>query len=273
MVVWANGMLYDDPSEAKVIATDHGLVVGDGAFEALKVTEAGPFAVQRHLNRLSRSAAALGLPAPDHARIREAINAVLEGREFTHGRVRITYTGGPGPLGSQPAYGPPTLVVAVEVTDPPPASTAIATAPWTQNERGALTGVKSTSYAGNVRALAFATHRGATEAIFLNTAGNVCEGTGANIFFVVDGTVITPPLSSGPLAGITREVILEWCEVEERDLTLAEAKAADEIFITSSLRDVQTVYRWDEMSCSLSHPVTDEVAATFAKQSAANVDP
>ena len=272
-MVWVNGTLHDDPGEAKVMATDHGLVVGDGAFEVIKVTEAGPFAVQRHLNRLSRSAAALGLPAPDHSRIRAAIDAVLDGWEFSHGRVRITYTGGPGPLGSQPAYGPPTLVVAVEVTDPPPAATAIVTVPWTRNEHGALTGVKSTSYAENVKALAFATQRGATEAIFLNTAGNVCEGTGANIFFVVDGTVMTPPISSGPLAGITREVILEWCDVEERDFTLAEAKAADEVFLTSTLRDVQAVYRWDEMSCGLSHPVTDQVAATFAERSSAVVDP
>jgi branched-chain amino acid aminotransferase len=273
IVVWANDMLYDDFRDAKIVATDHGLVAGDGVFEAMRVTQDGPFAVQRHLNRLSRSAAALGLPPPDHARIRAAIDAVLGGQVISHGRLRITYTGGPGPLGSHSAYGPPTLVVAVEVTEPPPPSTTIITAPWTRNERGALSGVKSTSYAENVRALALATSKGATEAIFLNTAGNVCEGTGTNIFFVIDGTVLTPPLSSGPLAGITREVILEWCDVEERDLTLADAKAADEVFVTSSLRDVQAVHRWDALSCSLSHPLTDQVAATFAKQSFANLDP
>ena len=81
--------------------TDHGLVVGDGVFEALKVTPAGPFAVQRHLNRLSRSAAALNLPAPDHGLIREGIAAVLDGWPEPEGKIRITYTGGEGPLGSQ----------------------------------------------------------------------------------------------------------------------------------------------------------------------------
>jgi len=273
MVVWANGTLYEDPRDAMITATDHGFVAGDGVFETMRVTQEGPFAVQRHLNRLSRSAAVLGLPAPDHSRIHAAIDAALAGQAIGHGRLRITYTGGPGPLGSQPAYGPPALVVAVEATEPPAPSTAVMTVPWTRNEHGALAGVKSTSYAENVRALAFATSRGATEGIFLNTAGNVCEGSGANIIFVVNGTVITPPLGSGPLAGITREVILEWCEVEERDLPLAEAKAADEVFITSSLRDVQAVHRWDEMSCAPSHPVTDQVAATFAKQSLSNLDP
>jgi branched-chain amino acid aminotransferase len=273
LTVWVNGVRYESQSAATVPATDHGLVVGDGVFEALKVTRAGPFAVQRHLNRLSRSAAAMGLPAPDHARIRAAIEEVLDDREFDHGRIRIVYTGGMGPLSSSAAYGPPTLVVAAEPVELPAAFTSIVTAPWTGNERGALSGVKSTSYAENVRTLAYATRRRATEAIFLNTEGNVCEGTGTNIFVVMDGTIVTPPLSSGPLAGITREVIMEWCDVEERDFTLTEAMVAKEVFITSSLRDVQAVHRWDEIDLGTSHPMTDHIAATFAERSSAVIDP
>src|SRR5215208_7621464 len=273
LTVWVNGVRYESQSAATVPATDHGLVVGDGVFEALKVSRAGPFAVQRHLNRLSRSAAAMGLPAPDHAGIRAAIEEVLDGRGFDHGRLRITYTGGIGPLSSSAAYGSPTLVVAAGPEEPPAAFTSIVTAPWTRNERGALSGVKSTSYAENVRTLAYATSRGATEAIFLNTEGNVCEGTGTNTFVVIDGTIITPPLTSGPLAGITREVLLEWCDVEERDFTLAEAMAADEVFITSSLRDVQAVHRWDGADVGRSHPMTDRIATTFAEQSSTVLDP
>jgi len=271
--VWVNGVRYESQSAATVPATDHGLVVGDGVFEALKVTHAGPFAVQRHLNRLSRSAAAMGLPAPDHARIRAAIEEVLDGREFDHGRLRITYTGGLGPLSSSAAYGPPTLVVAAGPAELPAAFTSIVTAPWTRNEHGALSGVKSTSYAENVRTLAYATRRRATEAIFLNTEGNVCEGTGTNIFVVMDGTILTPPLSSGPLAGITREVIMDWCDVEERDFTLTEAMAAEEVFITSSLRDVQAVHRWDETDLRTFHPMTDHIATAFAERSSAVIDP
>jgi branched-chain amino acid aminotransferase len=271
--VWVNGVRYDNRSDATISATDHGVVVGNGVFETLKVTDAGPFGVQRHLNRLSRSAAAMGLPAPDHPQIRAAINEVLDDREFSHGRLRITYTGGLGPLNSGAPHGPATLVVAVEPAELPAESTAVVTAPWTRNEHGALSGVKSTSYAENVRALAYATSRGATEAIFLNTEGNVCEGTGTNTFVVIDGTIITPPLSSGPLAGITREVILEWCDVEERDFTLAEAMAADEVFITSSLRDVQAVHLWDETDLGTFHQMTDRIATTFAEQSSADLDP
>ena len=252
---------------------DHGLLVGDGVFETLKVTERGAFAVRRHLNRLSRSAAALHLPPPDHGRIREAIDAVIDGRDFPRGKLRITYTGGNGPLGSEAAYGPPTLLAALAPADPAAPITSIVTAPWTRNERGALAGVKSTSYAENVRTLGYAAERQASEAIFLNTAGHVCEGTGTNIFLVFGDTIVTPPLSSGPLAGITRELIMEWSPVEERDLTEEETKRADEVFITSSMRDVQRIERWDDLIFSPARPTTEAVATAFAERSQADLDP
>ena len=194
----------------------------------------------------------MGLPAPDHG---------------------LVYTGGEGPLGSGPAYGPPTLVVAVEPPDPYPATTAIVTAPWRRNENGALIGVKSTSYAENVRGLAYAASRGASEAIFLNTAGDVCEGTGTNIFFVFGDQIVTPPLSAGPLAGITRELLLEWLEIQEQNVTPEVSEIADEVFLTSSLRDVQGVERWDDRSLPASRPVTEQLAALFLQRSIDQLDP
>ena len=271
--IWLNGRLYDDPQQATIAGTDHGVVVGDGVFETLKVTELGAFAVRRHLNRLNRSAAALALPPPDHGQIRDAIGQVLDGRDFPRGKLRITYTGGRGPLGSEAAYGPPTLIIMLAPADVSPTLTSIVTAPWRRNEHGALAGVKSTSYAENVRGLGYAAKRGASEAIFLNTAGHVCEGTGTNIFMVFGDAIVTPPLSAGPLAGITRELIMEWSRVEERDLTLDEAKSADEVFITSSMRDVQGVERWDSHSFSPARPVTHRYAAIFAERSEADLDP
>ena len=271
--IWLNGRLYEDPHQATVAGTDHGLVVGDGVFETLKVTERGAFAVRRHLNRLNRSAAALGLPEPDHGQIREAIDAVLDGRDFPRGKLRIIYTGGRGPLGSEAAYGPPTIIIMLAPVDVSPRLTSIVTAPWTRNEHGALAGVKSTSYAENVRGLGYAANHDASEAIFLNTAGHVCEGTGTNIFVVFGDKVITPPLTSGPLAGVTRELIMEWSTVEQGDLTLDEAKRADEVFITSSMRDVQGVEQWDDQTFGPAHPFTRAVAATFAERSEADLDP
>ncbi len=270
--VWVNGHLYADPSEARVAVTDHGLVVGDGVFEALKVTSAGAFAPRRHLARLDRSAAAMGLPAPDHRVVRSAMEQLLDGQSLTLGKIRITYTGGRGPLGSGAAYGPQTLVVALDSAEAPAPAATVVTAPWSRNEHGALAGVKSTSYAENVRSLAYAVARGGSEAVLLNTAGLVCEGTGSNLFAVIGGTVVTPPLSAGPLAGITRELLLEWCPVEERDLAPDEAMGADEVFLTSSLRDVQPVGRWDGVTFG-SHPVTDRIATTFAERSGADPDP
>jgi branched-chain amino acid aminotransferase len=133
--------------------------------------------------------------------------------------------------------------------------------------------VKSTSYAENVRGLRYAANHDASEAIFLNTGHHVCEGTGTNIFLVFGDTVITPPLSAGPLAGVTRELIMEWSAVEQRDLTLDEAKRADEVFITSSMRDVQGVEQWDDQTFRPAHLVTRAVAATFTERSEADLDP
>jgi branched-chain amino acid aminotransferase len=272
-VVWIDGRLYADAREATVGATDHGLVVGDGVFEALKVTPAGPFALRRHLDRLARSAAAMGLPAPDRDAVRAGVDAVLADRPFAQGKVRITYTGGDGPLGSQAAYGHPTLVVAAAPTTVPPASTDVVTAPWRRNEHGALTGVKSTSYGENVRGLAYAQEHGCGETIFLNTAGDVCEGTGTNVFCVFGDEVVTPPLAAGPLAGVTRELLLEWVPVTVRDLTLAEALTADEVFLTSSLRDVQLVERWDGHAFTGLGATSARVAGVFAERSGADLDP
>ena len=271
--IWIDGVTYTDPADARVSAIDHGIVVGDGVFEALKVTPAGPFAVRRHLERLSRSAAALGLPEPDHAFLRAGIDATLAGRTWDEGKIRITYTGGAGPLGSGPASGPPLSIVAAEPRDVYEPVTAIVTAPWTRNTSGAMTGVKTTSYGENVRGLAFADERDATEAIFVNTDGHVCEGTGSNIFFVFGDQITTPPLSAGPLAGITRELLLEWLDVEETTLSYEQALRADEVFITSSLRDVQAVNNWDGHDLAAIGPRTAEAAKVFAENSQADLDP
>ena len=271
--IWVNGRLYEDPAEATLPATDHGVVVGNGIFESLRVTYAGVFAVTRHLDRLTRSARALGLPDPDHGAVREGIAAVVAGRSYPFGKLRITYTGGLGPLSSKAAYGPSTLVVAADAADPPTETTDVVTAPWTRNERGALAGVKSTSYAENVRALAYATDRSASEAILINTAGNVCEGTGSNIFLVFGSEVVTPPLAAGPLAGITRQLLLEWVPIAEADVRAEDAVRADEVFLTSSLRDVQPVRAWDGVVREVPGPHTALVAKIFGERAANELDP
>jgi branched-chain amino acid aminotransferase len=279
--LWVDGVL-GGPEDARVAATDHGLTVGDGVFETCKVVDGRPFALTRHLRRLARSAAVLGLEVPQDAVLRRAVDDVLVAHQeregdVTLGRLRLTLTGGPGPLGSERAPGTGTLVVAVTATAPWPADIAVATVPWARNERSAIAGAKTTSYAENVVALAEAKRRGAHEALFANTTGRLCEGTGSNVI-VLDGDVLaTPPLASGCLAGITRELLLEWAAEEglpvvERDLPVDVLATAPDVLLTSSTRDVQPVAVVDGRAVPGSE-LGRAAAAMFAARAAKDLDP
>ncbi len=273
MKVWLDGLVVD-ADQARVSAFDHGLTVGDGVFETMKVTRGVPFALSRHLERLARSAAGLALEPPTADALRSAVKEALAANVAEDvGRLRITVTGGPGPLGSDRGVGGPTLLIACSAAKPWPPSTVLITVPWPRNERSAIAGVKTTSYAENVVALAFAHARGASEALFLNTQGYVCEGTGSNVFAVVGGRLVTPPLSSGCLAGVTRELVIEWCDVEEVDLTASDLATAEEIFVTSSTRDVHPVHALDGRELSLPGPLTLSSMETFAEHEAKDQDP
>ncbi|MEW2120393.1 aminodeoxychorismate lyase [Streptomyces sp. NPDC005474] len=273
MKLWLDGGLRDTES-ARVSVFDHGLTVGDGIFETVKAVDGRPFALTRHLDRLTRSARGLGLPDPDLDEVRRACTAVLDANPMALGRLRITYTGGHGPLGSDRGEHGPTLIVAVGETARRPDSTAVITVPWTRNERGAVTGLKTTSYAENVVALAKAREQGASEALFGNTVGRLCEGTGSNVFVVLDGELHTPPLASGCLAGITRALVVEWTGAKETDLPLDVLESADEIFLTSTLRDVQAVGRVDERQLpGVPGPVTAKAMRVFDERAGDDLDP
>ncbi len=260
---------------AVISVLDHGFTVADGVFETMKVTAAGPFALTRHLRRLSQSARALGLPTPDLDVVRGAVEAVASGGSdlAPPGRLRITYTGGIAPLGSDRGDAVPSLVVALAPATPWPDTTTVSTVPWTRNERSAIAGVKSTSYAENVVALNFAHERNASEAVFANSRGELCEGTGTNVFVVVDGRVLTPPLSSGCLAGITRELVLEWFGADEVTVPADALFTADEVFVTSSTRNVHPVVRVDDRSWPGAGPVSRDLRAAFDARAAADIDP
>ncbi len=273
MRTWVNGRLLD-ADDATVSVFDHGLTVGDGVFETLKVVRGVPFALTRHLARLRASAAGLGLTAPADADVRAAVTEVLGAHDQAEvGRLRITLTGGRGPLGSDRGSAGPTLVVAVSAASPWPATTRLAGVPWPRNERSAVVGLKTTSYAENVVALAHAKAAGAGEALFLDTRGHLCEGTGSNVFVVVGGRLLTPALSTGCLAGVTRALVLEWMGAEEVEVPAAVLKDADEVFITSSTRNVSPVESVDDRTYLAPGPVTARAQRVFAERSAADLDP
>ncbi|WP_406413283.1 aminodeoxychorismate lyase [Streptomyces halstedii] len=273
MRIWVDGGLRD-ADDARVSVLDHGLTVGDGVFETVKITRGRPFALTRHLDRLTRSARGLGLPDPDTDEVRRAVGAVVEANPVPLARLRITYTGGLSPLGSDRGDAGPGLYVALGEAVRRPDSTAVITVPWTRNERGALTGLKTTSYAENVVALARAHERGASEALFPNTAGRLCEGTGSNVFVVLDGELHTPPVSSGCLAGITRALVAGWTGARETDLPQDVLERADEIFLTSTLRDVQAVHAVDGRAVpGAPGPVTAKAMRIFDERAADDLDP
>ncbi|MFF5898744.1 aminotransferase class IV [Streptomyces argenteolus] len=273
MRIWVNGGLRD-ADDARLSVLDHGLTVGDGVFETVRVAQGRPFALTRHLDRLTRSATGLGLAEPDQDEVRRAVAAVVEANPMELGRLRITYTGGLSPLGSDRGDAGPSLIVAQSEVARRPDSTAVVTVPWTRNERGAVTGLKTTSYAENVIALARAHEQGASEALFANTVGRLCEGTGSNVFVVLDGRVHTPPVTSGCLAGITRALAVEWTGAQETDLPLDVLERADEIFLTSTLRDIQAVHRVDGRQLpGAPGPVTAKAMRIFDERAADDLDP
>lgn len=275
--IWLNGTLVD-PGERAFLALDHGITVGDGAFETCKIVDGRVFAARRHRERMDASLAGLGLPAVDRDRLASGIDAVLgAGEPIALGRLRYTITAGRGPLGSDRGAAEPTYLVIAEPMDPAPPSVAIATVPWTRNEHSATSGLKTTSYADNVVALAEAHRHGAHEAVLANTRGELCEGTGSNVFVVLDGVVHTPPLGDGALAGVTRGLTIEWArqagiEVREVPLPHAVLREVPEVFLTSTTKDVMPVHRVDDREVPIG-ALTEEIARLFAARAAEQIDP
>lgn len=272
--VWIDGVLRD-AAAAQVSAFDHGLTVGDGIFETAKIVRGQAFALRRHLARLRRSAAGLGLTVPlDDDALRAAIAATIEANDLRDGRVRLTVTGGISPLGSDRGGAAATVLVAATPQAPWPDSASVVVVPWRRNEHSATAGLKTTSYADNVVALRFAREHDADEAVFANTAGNLCEGTGTNIFVGKESTLTTPPLASGCLAGIIRELVVELVDVDEVDTPIEALAGVDEAFLTSSTREVQPIHAVDgRVLPQCPGPWTKRVQAAFAELRERDLDP
>jgi branched-chain amino acid aminotransferase len=165
------------------------------------------------------------------------------------------------------------VVIAVGPLATMSSTTAVCVVPWPRNERGAMAGIKTTSYAENVKALAHAKARGCTEAIFATTTDLLCEGTGSNVFVGLGGRLLTPPLSSGCLAGVTRDLVLEVTDALEEDIPMADFLGADEVFLTSTGRDVQAVDRVDDRPLPAPGPLTTKAADAFRTLAASTDDP
>ena len=235
-------------SEARIPATDDGLLRGDGVFEVVRVYRGKPFAFEEHLARLERSARNLRLAADVEAVRSDAYRLLAEaGSGPEHDLLRIVLTRGGRRL---------------LLTEPlPPTPERIRLATVTYSPTRVLDGVKSLSYAANMLASRLARERGFDEALLVTPHGRVLEAPTSSIFWIEDGAVLTPPLDEHILASITRAVVLEVTGAQERPCTLADLLAADEAFLASTTREVQPVAAVEERVFDAEGPVTRRIAA------------
>lgn len=271
--VWLDGRFLA-AADATCSVLDRGIVVGDGAFETIPVVRGEPFALTRHLARLRRSLDALAIDlAIDDAELSEALRAIVDRNGEAGLRIRLTVTAGAGAIGTDRSPATPLVAIATTGKIARPPSTAVAPVEWTRNERGALAGVKSTSYAENVIALDHARRQGATEALMANTRDELCEGTGSNVFVVIDDRLLTPPVSSGCLAGITRALVTELVAVDEEAIPWSSLDQVEAAFLTSSTRDVQPVDHIGDRPLRVEHRLVTAAADALADLMARTTDP
>ena len=294
------------PDDARVSIYDRGFLYGDSVFETVRTYGGEPFALAEHLARLERSAArvaiAMPLSAADFgAEIRRAVRAAQNPESFA----RAMLTRGSGPVGLDPALaGAPLRVIFVEPLTPLPAAfyrdgiavVTVRTERASDAAQGAR-GAKVGNYLASLLALKEAKERGAQEALILDAAGRVVEGTTSNVFVVRDGEITTPPEQAGILLGITRAHLIELdselghpvtmgsqatpnpgllrSPVRLAELTPADLASADEVFITSTLREVLPVVRVDDRPIADGRPgpVTRALHAAFRVRAGLGAEP
>ena len=240
-------------TEAVIPATDEGLLRGDGIFEVVRVYDGRLFAFDEHLRRLEHSAANLRLPL-DLEAVRADANRLLAhaGVGPDHEQLRVVLTrGGRRLLLTEPLTPTPERVRLASITYAP---TRI------------LDGVKSLSYAANMLASRLARERGFDEALLVTPHGRVLEAPTSSIFWVQDDELLTPPLEDHILASITRAHVIEATGAQERACTLADLEAADEAFLASTTREVQSVAAIDEKEFPATGPRTSAAAAAFRER-------
>ena len=246
------------PEEVTLKITDNGFVFGDSAYETLRTYGGRPFELDRHLARLRRSIAFLGFDvATTDDEIKARIDACLSFARNDESYLRVIVSRGVGDMSYRFERIPePTIAMYVKPLEPTNAAlyTEGAAAVIVTIRRNPVEALNPAMKASNLLNNALATReayaKGAFEAILLNTRGEVAEGAGSNVFLVKDGRLLTPQLSCGLLAGITRELVLELAPSvgvphEERVLYPDDLRASDELFITSTLKDLAPVVSLD----------------------------
>lgn len=277
-VVWINGQVV--PREEAVISVfDHGFLYGDSIYETVRTSGGRPFLLQRHLERLRASAAALHLGLNRTMdEDRQAVDQVLAAAANPESIMRIIVTRGEGDIGYGQALCPrPSTLIYVRPMSPlqdpetRPGVRVVILSVLRNDPRTVSPAIKSGNLLNNILGAHEAEDRGVEEGIMLNSAGQVAEGTMTNVFMVKDGVVRTPPLEDGILPGITRGFVLEIAResglpVREESFLPADLLAADEAFLTGTTRAVQPILQVDAvpMGDGQRGPVTYRLMLAFA---------
>lgn len=243
-VVWLNGELLDE-SRALISVLDRGVIWGYGLFETLRSYDGRVWAFEEHYDRLRSGAEVLELPVPAPEWMREGVDATLRANDLQEAGVRLTVTRGAGPPDphSEPFEEPNVFVTAWPLAQRPELyeeGVALVTVPGGARP---LAGVKTTSYAASVAGRMRARRFGGDDGLFVDEGGRVLEATGSNVLAVFEDLLITPPLEDGLLPGVTREALLQLApgcglEAREASLDVADLFRADEVLLTSTLREV-----------------------------------
>ncbi len=243
------------PEQASVSVLDRGFLYGDSIYEVARTYRGVPFALDRHLGRLWSSAAQLAMPMPARESLEEEVARTLHAAGNRESYIRIVITRGEGPFGlAPPAGAAPNLILIVKPLETPPESLYarglhLALVRVRRNHPRALDPkAKTGNYLNSMLALAEARRSGADDAVLLDLDERVTESSTANVFFAKDGVIVTPPLSLGILAGVTRQIAIDEARaagliVREEPHGAGALAEADEVFVTSTLREVMPVTR------------------------------
>lgn len=273
-IVWVDGKRF--PSDgAHISARDRGFTLADGVFETMKARNGKVFHLDRHLMRIDGALRTLDIPPP--AELREWVDAAIHAAHVPEASIRLTVSRGVAPGGVGPPPDPvPTVVVTVA---PPPVFGAAIyetgltahVASGRRNEHAITAGLKTLAYTDAILALIEARRAGADEVLFLDTAGHCSEASASNLFAVIGGRLATPPTSCAALPGITRRAVIELAaelalSVDERPFGLDELNAANEAFLTSSLRGIAPLVRVGGHPIGTGTPgaVTQKLMAAYA---------
>ncbi len=258
-----------------------GLLSGWGVFSTLRVYDGVMFAWERHWERMRRDAERMNVPFPADPRWLESnLQKLIAANEAWNSTLRVVVVRNRGGLYEGPAITRDFDVIAFTVPVVRwPASVKLGLIPHGRHAASEFAGTKYISWSENLRRYERAHGQGLDEVILLNERGEVAECTSANVFAVAaDGSVWTPPLASGGLAGVTRAVLLEEVQVPgssigEKVLLPADLESASELFITSTTRELLPVAHIDGLKISSGSAIGTRLQAAFTERVQAYVGP